>query len=244
MKYNILFSLNSSYFPYGKMFINSLVDKLDLSNINNIILADTGLTKEQKKFFQDFDKILFLDTNIQADFNEGGTWGKGWQKIVTSKARHLLNVLKKYNTTTVMVDADCIFTRDIYKIISENDIQLCYRGDEKVDNPYLGSYVAFKPTDISYNFLNKWISYIDSNDTKTAKESPMLAKAVKETNIKVQNVPRKLVSCYTKKEYEALNKQPYIIHFKGGSLSADIQTDIKKRIYGTHGFNELVNKYL
>ena len=37
--------------------------------------------------------------------------------------------------------------KDISEIISDDDIQLCYRGDEKPDNPYLGSYTVFKPTD-------------------------------------------------------------------------------------------------
>jgi len=245
MKYNIFFSLNSSYFPYGKMFIRSLYEVLDLSKVDKVIIADTGLTEEQKDFFLSFDRVELLETNLKADFDDGGTWGKGWQSVVTSKAKNLHRALIKYNTTTVMVDADCIFTQDVAGIISDQDIQLCYRGDEKPDNPYLGSYVVFKPTEKSYKFLDIWTSLIDSNSSSRAKESPMLAKAVNEVGKDlIENIPRKLVSCYTKGEYDKSTVKPFIVHFKGGSLSSNVEADIKKRIYGTHGFDELVEKYL
>lgn len=245
MKYNIFFSLNSSYFPYGKMFIRSLYEVLNLSKVDKVIIADTGLTKEQRDFFFSFNKVELLETNLKADFNDGGTWGDGWQSIVTSKAKNLYKALIKYKTTTVMIDADCIFTQDITRIISGEDIQLCYRGDEKPDNPYLGSYAVFKPTEKSYKFLDVWITFIDSNSSTRAKESPMLAKAVNEIGKDfIENIPRKLVSCYTKDEYDKSTVKPFIVHFKGGSLSSSVEADIKKRIYGTHGFDKLVKKYL
>ena len=227
------------------MFVRSLYEVLDLSKVGKVVVADTGLTQDQKNFLLSFDKVDLLKTNLKADFNDGGTWGKGWQSVVTSKAKNLYKALVKYNTTTVMVDADCIFTRDIAGIISEEDIQLCYRGDEKPDNPYLGSYVVFNPTENSYKFLEIWINLIDSNSSSRAKESPMLAKAVNEVGKDfIENIPRKLVSCYTKSEYDKSTVKPFIVHFKGGSLSPSVEADIKKRIYGTHGFDELIEKYL
>jgi len=245
MKYNLFFSLNSSYFVYGKMFIRSLYNVLDLTKIDKIVLADTGLTDDQRDFFRSFGKVVVLDTNIKADFNDGGTWGSGWQSVVTSKAKNLQKALSRYNQTTVMVDADCIFVQDIANILYEDDIQLCYRGDENPKNPYLGSYVVFKPSDKSFNFLKCWINFIDTNESARAKESPMLAKAVLEIGKdNVRNIPRKLVSCYTKNEYDKATSKPYIVHFKGGSLSSTIEADINKRVYGTHGFNKLVSKYL
>ena len=146
--YNIFLSLNSSYVPYGKMFMKSLYDVVDMSRVDRVVIADTGLDLKDKQYFlASYDKVDILETNLISSFDQGGTWGKGWQSVVTSKAKYLLEALKKYDTTTVMVDGDCIFLKDISEIISDDDIQLCYRGDEKPDNPYLGSYTAFKPTE-------------------------------------------------------------------------------------------------
>ena len=243
--YNIFLSLNSSYVPYGKMFMKSLYDVVDMSRVDRVVIADTGLDLKDKQYFlASYDKVDILETNLVSSFDQGGTWGKGWQSVVTSKAKYLLEALKKYDTTTVMVDGDCIFLKDISEIISDDDIQLCFRGDEKPDNPYLGSYTVFKPTDKSFRFIERWINNIDSNNSEQAKESPMLAKTVKEFDNNVINIARASVSCYTIKEYNNNPDGTYIVHFKGGSLSSDIEADIKKRIYGTHGFDKLVDKYL
>lgn len=242
--YNIFFSLNSSYTMYGKLFMSSLYSVVNLNKVDKIIIADTGLNKKDRSYFESLNKVEILETDLNSDFNEGGTWGKGWQSVVTSKAKFLFQALKKYTTTTVMIDADCMFLRDIEPLIGEDSIQLCYRGDEKSDNPYLGSYVVFKPTQESFYFLTQWIKNIDQNSSNKAKESPMLAKTVSELNSVVSNIPRKKVSCYTIKEYNEDPENTFLVHFKGGSLSSDISTDIKKRIYGTHGFDKLVEKYL
>ena len=122
--YNIFLSLNSSYVPYGKMFMKSLYDVVDMSKVDKVVIADTGLDLKDKQYFlASYDKVDILETNLVSSFDEGGTWGIGWQSVVTSKAKYLLEALKKYDTTTVMVDGDCIFLKDISEIISDDHQQ-------------------------------------------------------------------------------------------------------------------------
>ena len=46
MKYNIMVVLNSSYFKFGKIFIKSLYEKLNLENIENVFVSDIGLSED------------------------------------------------------------------------------------------------------------------------------------------------------------------------------------------------------
>jgi hypothetical protein len=47
--YNIMVVFNSSYFPFGKVWINSLYDKNDMSNVDTVYIVDTGLEESQKE---------------------------------------------------------------------------------------------------------------------------------------------------------------------------------------------------
>ena len=145
----------------------------------------------------------------------------------------------------MMIDADCIVTKDLSElIIYGKDLQICYRGEEAPDIPYLGSFVLVHNNNISREFVKKWAINIDNNPSTRAKESPMLGKTILEfgEKIKVDDIPRITVSCYSKKEYDP--NYVYVIHLKGGSISKDIEQDHNNRIYGTHGFDSLIKKYL
>ena len=243
--YNILFTLNSSYFSYGKIFIRSLFDNNDMSKVSKVFVADTGLTEEQKQFFKSFDKTYILSTGLSSDFNEGGTWGKGWQTSVVSKTKSLKYVLEETKEDVMMIDADCIVLKDLSSIIGNKSIQLCDRTNENPKVPFLGSYIYIKSNHSGIGFVSKWIDKIEKSSLDKAKESPMLGKTVEEVGYDdIDTIKRVMVSCYTKKEFLASNGEPFIVHFKGGSLSQSTEEDQRKRIYGTHGFDIEIKKYL
>ena len=74
-KYNILFTLNSSYFDFGLIFMNSLFDNNDMDLVDTIFIADVGLDKKDKQFFEtSYEKVTIIESNINTDFNNGGTW--------------------------------------------------------------------------------------------------------------------------------------------------------------------------
>ena len=247
--YNIFFSLNNSYFPYGKMLLRSIFNTVNLDKVNMIVVADTGLSDEDKEFINNLDKTFILDTKLKTEFNKGGTWSEGWQQVVTTKTKFLLQALNKFKTDTLMLDADCIVVRDFYELLPKKQpIQLCHRGEENKQVPFLGSYIFVKNDTMSKNFLKQWIYNIENSSSDRAKESPNLGKTYdslsSEEKRKIVLVGRKYVSCYNIEEFKSMSPLPYIIHLKGGSLSKTIDEDIKKRIYGTHGFDKLVNLYL
>jgi hypothetical protein len=50
--YNIMVVFNSSYFPFGKVWINSLYEKNDMTKVNRVFIVDTGLEEHQKEYFR------------------------------------------------------------------------------------------------------------------------------------------------------------------------------------------------
>ena len=63
MVYNIMAVFNSSYFPFGKVWINSLYDKNDMSNVPKVFIVDTGLKEEEREYFlSKGDEVYIYDT--------------------------------------------------------------------------------------------------------------------------------------------------------------------------------------
>ena len=223
-----------------------LFDNNDMSKVSKVFVADTGLIEEHRLFFESFDKTIILPTGLSTDFNEGGTWGKGWQTSVVSKTKSLKYVLEKTGEDVMMIDADCLVLKDLSNLISDNSIQVCERSFENSQVPFLGSYIYVKSNSFGLDFVSKWVENIENSPLNRAKESPMLTKTVREFNDKSQIDPidRAMVSCYGMTEYNQLQQSPSIIHFKGSSLSGSLKEDQKKRIFGGHGFDKEVKKYL
>jgi len=239
MKYNIMVVLNSSYFRFGKIFIKSLHDNVNLDNIDKVIISDIGLNDEHREFFESFDKVYIYDTELKTDFNDGGTWGKGWQTSVTSKTITFKHFLEQTTIPLVMVDGDCIFVKDFSELIDSNyDVQACKRNS---DVPYLASFVIAQNNDKAKWFIGKWIEKIQTLSAKKARESSALGftKTDLENDIKFGDIERIKVSTHTEKE---LCDDTYIIHLKSGSLSKNINDREQKGLSGN--FYKLINKYL
>ena len=115
MKYNIMVVFNSSYFPFGKVWINSLYDKNNMSNVDKVFIVDTGLKEEEKEYFKSKGSEVYIyDTGLDTDFNDGGAWGKGWQENVGSKTIIFQHLLSMTDIPLMMVDGDCIFVKDFF----------------------------------------------------------------------------------------------------------------------------------
>ena len=244
-KYNILVTLNSSYFEYGSVFINSLFDNNDMDLVENVFIADVGLENKHRKFFEKYPKVSFIDSSIKTDFNNGGTWGEGWVKAVTSKTKFLLKSLEISDKGVMMIDSDCLIIKPLHPLISNEDIQVCDRSFENKSNPFLGSYVYIQNNDIGKSFVKKWCQHIENSKISGAKESPALYETIKMCDPKyIKKIDRVMVSCYNKTEYNNCKNKPFIVHFKGRSLSENTHIDKQKRLFGGHGFNAEIEKYL
>ena len=98
MKYNILTVINEGYATFGKLFINSLIENVNLINVEKIYVYDTGLSPETIAYFNYFPKVVVVDTG--SNFTSSGIHDKGWADNTYSKTTYLLDVLEKSNLAT------------------------------------------------------------------------------------------------------------------------------------------------
>ena len=246
MKYDIYFVLNSAYIKFGKIFLESLHDKVNMDNVRCVYLSDTGLNEKDKKYVESFDKVKVVNSGIVTNF-EGGSWGEDWHKTVASKTIILKELLSNNDLPIMMVDGDCMFVDDVSGLInSDYDIQICHRPNV-LHCPYLASFVVLQPNQKSKMFLDRWIEIIEKtkvieNGLIKAKESPALGFTVTElsSQVSVQNVEFDIVSVTESKN---VTNETKIVHFKGSSISKNFNELYQKRVIN-RGFEEMVNKYL
>jgi len=55
--YNIFTILNSGYYKFGQIFINSLYNNINLNKVNKIFIDYTGLDSNHKKYLMSMDKV-------------------------------------------------------------------------------------------------------------------------------------------------------------------------------------------
>tara|TARA_R100000005_G_C5002069_1_gene209511 strand:+ start:2153 stop:2884 length:732 start_codon:yes stop_codon:yes gene_type:complete len=240
MKYNIMVVLNSSYFNFGKVFMNSLHKKLNLSNIDTIFLVDIGLSKEHRDFFNSFEKVKIYDSELKTDFDEGGTWGIGWQTSVAAKTIMFKHILEQTDLPLVMIDGDCLFVKDFSELIDNSvDIQACKRNTSV---PYLASFVVAQNNPKSIEFVDRWIKNISKKPMNVPRESPSLGETISEfgDRIKFKPVDRIKVSTHSESEF---CDETYIIHLKSGSLSKNIN-DREQKGLNNGNFIKLITEYL
>ena len=241
MKYNIMVVLNSSYFNFGKVFMNSLHKKLNLSNIDTIFLVDIGLSKEHRDFFSSFEKVKIYDSELKTDFNDGGTWGAGWQTSVGAKTIMFKHILEQTDLPLVMIDGDCIFVKDFSELIDNSvDIQACKRNSSV---PYLASFVVAQNNSRSIEFIESWIENISKKPMNVPRESPSLGETISQYGNRINFKPVDRIKVSTHYENEFCD-DTYIIHLKGGSLSKDIKERELKSLMGGNNFENLIEDYL
>jgi len=254
MKYNLFTTLNTSYFKFGKILINSYIDRCDISKLNSFIIHDTGLTDSEISYIKNkMPKVNFISKNLKTSF-KGGTAGEDWHKNVTYKTIVLNEIVENY-TPTIMIDSDCMFCKDIYDIIDfKYDIQLCHRPKHKV--PYLASFVSVNNNEKKViDFLKFWQDKIQNtkkiyNGQKhkegkgklAARESPSLGVAVKENinNLNIGNLSYGQVSS----TLASMNDKTYVVHFKGNAFYKDSDAAFKGRVSDKKEYNEYVKKYI
>ena len=226
---------------FGKVFINSLYDKVDLNKINYIFILDIGLKKEDIDYFKKYENVKILSTDFDLDFGDG-IHSENWIKAVVSKTYCLRELLLNENVEPiVMIDSDCMFVRDISDLINmKYDMQICHRDNHPT--PLLGSYVSFNNKEKSIDFLDKWIDTIPTIQTPW-KESPALSQTYPlfKNKMNFELVPIHKVSSY---EYDDMKSDDVkIIHFKTGARHKTIEETIQKRIE-ERGFKDYCKRYL
>lgn len=212
MKYNIFTVLNEGYERFGIIFLSSIIDNLDLNNIGNIFVYDTGLSEETKKKYMVFDKVKIVDSGINTG-SDYGVHGETWQQNVYSKAKLLKHCIQNQEDflPTVMVDADSVFVKEFFHLIdTDKQLILCKRSSRGRSkghistSSHIGSFFCINErTPETMEFMDSWVEKIDNaldRDPITgaymAKESPSLSSAYEDFKGKMNlgDLPEPIIS--------------------------------------------------
>lgn len=226
MKYNILTVLNESYRPFGELFVASLFENTDISQVNKTYIFDTGLEEETKSYLSLFPTVEIIDTAINSQSEE--IHDEGWKNSTYSKTTFLLDTLIKDGLPTVMIDSDCIFVQDFSQLLkfSEKDVVVTARNREGFSK-HIGSF--FAANNCSKNvllFVRRWIENLEhlrENTKMKHVESPALSKTVTEmkNEIEILELPEEIISCVLPEE--ANRKEDIaILHLKSDHYAKTI----------------------
>ena len=200
MKYNIFTVANEGYSKFLKLFINSIFDKVDLENIEQIIVADTGLSEKTKSHILQFPKVEIMSTDIDSEYSK--IHDENWKKNVYSKARLMLQNIESRDAfiPTIMIDSDCIVVEDFTSTLdTQADIIPCLRNQagrtpgHQATSTHIGSFFVAN-TERCIDFLKFWIDEIPKIKTigpdgkRIPQESPALSNACKQFRDKINIV--------------------------------------------------------
>ena len=249
MKYSVFTIMNSSYFYFGKIFIDSLFKKIDIDKIDNVFIGDTGLTDEHRKYLSSFDKVILVDTkyNIQ----ESVLWDSNWLDNVSSKTETLYKLILMYDLPIIMIDVDSMFVRNFDEFINlDYDVQVAKRDSKSnvnVENhpvPYIGSFVSINNNQGGKLFLRNWIDRI-STIPNIPKESRALSQICLENKpfYKIGDLLVREISSYADRKYlEEFDTR--IVHFKSrGKFKSGSDEDFIDRTIG-RGYLEEIKEYI
>jgi hypothetical protein len=195
MRYNLLTVINEGYAQFGKLFLNSLFEHINLSNVEKIYVYDTGLQSETVEYFNYFPKVEVVTTG--ADFKSSQIHDSGWKANTYSKTKYLLGCLEATGLPTLMIDSDCIFVAPFEQLIDKDaDVVACSRTRPGFSR-HIGSFFGAINVEKAQQFLHKWIANIErlqeTTDLKHC-ESPALSKTIEEEQFMVQELPEQAIS--------------------------------------------------
>jgi hypothetical protein len=239
-KYSIQTTSDYSYFPFLKVFVNSVLANCSKDHLNNIYVVNTGMDDEQLNYIKSLSTcIKIINTGSTTNF-KGGIWGEDWQINVKGKTMWLLNTVNKVQESVLMLDSDMMVTKDLYELLIQGgDIQVCVRQGNST--PYIGSYFFSINKEKSIPFLQKWVEITNSNSGKKPLESPALCETIKlfrpELDIKEQE-------CKTVNVIDppTFTPETYVVHFKSRTVD-DNTNQFHKRVI-ERGWGEHIKTYL
>ena len=233
MKYNLMTVINSDYFDFGKLFVNSLYDRIDLANIHKLYIYDTGLAERDRKYLSVFPQMEVIPTQLNTKHLL--LHDEDWRKNVYSKTAFLLQVIEKDALPTVMIDSDCLFLSNFIDLINPDyDFIACRREEKDAFSEYIASFFVINSMAKAEEFIKDWREEMFFG-TENHKESPALSRLINKGKYNVGFLPEDLVS-YTGTK---INEATRIAHLKS---AIELKT-VEQRINQPH-LKMYIEKYL
>ena len=243
-KYSIVSVVNKEYEKFAKVFLKSAIEKINLENIAEICILNTGLPDEvAKELYSLSDKIRIVKHT--ENINSNSSWDEGWQKNVLLKTKFVKNYIETEKRPTFMIDIDCMFIGDISALTTfDLDVVLCDRSDLWGGMPYIASFVGFLNVKKSIEFLDEWILEMKNINGFETRETPALnVMARKGDKYKIGALSHKVIGLYHE---NSLSEETRIVHFKGGGESQKRTKDeaIMIRFSRFKKLNSKIEEYL
>lgn len=192
MIFNVMTVLNSDYFDFGKLFVNSFYDNVDLSRIHKLYVYDTGLSESDKKYLSVFPQLEVVSTQLNTKHQL--LHDEDWRKNVYSKTSFLLQVIEKDSLPTVMIDSDCLFLSNFVDLIPENyDFVACRREEQEAFCEYIASFFVVNSIEKAPDFIREWREEMYYG-TENHRESPALSRLIDKGGYHVHAIKEDLVS--------------------------------------------------
>lgn len=221
-KYNVMTVLNSDYFDFGKMFVNSFYDVMNLEKLNKLYIFDTGLSERNKAYLSGYPKLEIVSTNLMTKHTN--LHDEDWCKNVYSKTAYLLNIINQDLIPTIMIDSDCMFVKDFTDILpKDNNFIVCKRDVGNSFCEYIASFFAVMNPSAASDFIKEWREEMYYG-TENHKESPALSRLVYKKTYEVSELAEDLISC-TK---EDLSEDTYIVHMKSTNTLRTVEQRVKQ----------------
>lgn len=223
IKYSIISVVNKQYKKFASVFIQSALENLNLDNIHEICILDTGLSQNDHDNLSALHpkvKLIKFDNEISSDV----AWDSGWQDNVLLKTKFTYDYINKNKIPACMIDIDSMFIKDLSDIMKhEGDVILCDRSEEWSGMPYIASFVGFLNVDKSLQFISQWRTAMDNITTYETKETPALNEMARNNSeYDLIGASFKIVGLY---HDSLINDETRILHFKGGGMSENISVD-------------------
>ncbi len=221
-KYNVMTLLNEDYFDFGRMFVNSFYDVMEIDRMHTLYVFDTGLSQKNRDYLGGFPKLQVMPTShVTKHVN---LHDEDWCKNVYSKTSYLLKLVKQDNLPVLMIDSDCIMIKDFTDILPQDkDFVVCRRDAEDSFCEYIASFFAVLNVDEAEGFIQKWREEMYYG-TENHKESPALSRMVQKGGYGISEIMEDIISC-TKTD---IGEEVYIIHMKSAGALRTVQQRINQ----------------
>ena len=236
--YNLFTILNHAYIPFGKIWLNSMRDKINMNNVNNIFVVDTGLTEEDKTFLNQYDKVDILESDIDIKRTSNSNITNSlWLQHVLRKTVYLhklIDRLPEENFPIVMIDNDTMFLGDIEEFLDNSyDLQVCLRSYHKEKAAWIASFFVAHNKEKSKKFLEEWIQEIkDTMITRPERKwfesfslNSLLNRVIGQEKYKIGNLPTNIICC---ERPESLTENTKMVHFKGDHEKSNIISRLQR----------------
>ena len=203
-KMNLLTSINTNYFPFAKIFFNSLLHLDDYNKIDKIYIIDCGLTKDNRATINSLtNKVVFIDGEFK-NSNHVEVHSQEWVSAVSEKTKVFLDLIKKNIAPLLFIDIDCYFKEDFLHLIDYNsDLVLCQREHPALPPsgyklPYIASFFGVNNNIPKvFTFIEAWINEMPQIRGIPI-ETPALCEILRKYDfgLKIQYINTNDVSCH------------------------------------------------